>query len=342
MAGLAGKGVAGGEEVGTVLGDGVADGGEEVAFDGGVDAEAEGCVEGLRGEAFAAAGEAEVGRGVGQAEEGDGTEDVALGEEREVGEGRAGDGGQDVDGDGADAEVAEGEGEVDAVGLAFAHTDDAAGADVHAHTAGGAEGLNLLGLGVGGAEGGEEGGGGFQVAVVARDAGLEEAAQGGLVEQAEGGAEFQGGLAAEEADEVADAVELGRGGAAAGVDDGEAADTGGLVGARVAEALLGGDEAVDVAGGAVVGGLGAPLAVLGATAALAVDDGATVKEAGGAVAGEAFGLGEEGVFGAGGPGQEIVTGVKGLGHGAAGGGGWLLARAAGAIIGAGGMLPVKS
>ena len=341
MAGSAGEGVAGGEEVGAVLGDGVADGGEEVAFDGGVDAEAEGGVEGLRGEAFAAAGEAEVGRGVGQAEEGDGPEDVALGEEGEVGEGGAGDGGEDVDGDGADGEVAEGEGEVDAVGLAFAHADDTAGADVHAHAAGGAEGLDLLGLGVGGAEGGEEGGGGFQVAVVARDAGLEEAAQGGLVEQPEGGAELQGGLAAEEADEVADAVELGQGGAAAGVDDGEAADAGGFVGTRVAEALLGGDETVDVAGGAVVGGLGAPLAVFGATSALAVDDGATVEEAGGAGAGEALGLGEESLLGAGGPGQEVVAGVEGLGHGAAGGGGWLLARTAGAM-GAGGIMPVKS
>ena len=98
---------------------------------------------------------------------------------------------------------------------------------------------------------------------------------------------------------------------------------------------------MDVADGAVVGGLGAPLAVLGATAALAVDDGTAVEETGGAVAGEALGLGEEGLLGAGGPGQEVVAGVKGLGHGAAGGGGWLLARPAGAM-GAGGIMPVKS
>ena len=109
----------------------------------------------------AATGEAEEGLGVDEAEEGDGGEHLVIGQRGLMGERCAGDGAEQVDGDGAAAYRFQGEGELDALGHALAHADDAAAADLHPDAAGGLDGAQFLLLGVGGAEGGEVGGGGL-------------------------------------------------------------------------------------------------------------------------------------------------------------------------------------
>ena len=80
------------------------------------------------------------------------------------------DGAQEVDGDGLYFQLAQCEGEFDALLHALAHADDAAAADVHAYIAGGLQGAQLLFLRVRAAQLGKVGGGCLQVAVIAGDA----------------------------------------------------------------------------------------------------------------------------------------------------------------------------
>ena len=138
-----------------------AEGGQEVAHDGGVDADVERLLHGFLAQLRAAAGEAEEGLGVDETEEGDGGEHLVIGQRGLMGERCAGDGAEQVDGDGVAAYLLEGEGELDALGHALAHADDAAATNLHPDAAGGLDGAQFLLLGVGGAEGGEVGGGGL-------------------------------------------------------------------------------------------------------------------------------------------------------------------------------------
>ena len=69
-------------------------------------------------------------------------------------------------------QVFQGKGELDALFHRFAHADDTAATDVHAHVAGGLQGVEFFLLGVCATEMGEVGGSGLQVAMVAGDAGI--------------------------------------------------------------------------------------------------------------------------------------------------------------------------
>lgn len=97
-------------------------------------------------------------RRVDEAEEGDGGQYFLLAEWCLPFQRCAGDGAQEVDGDGLYFQLAQCEGEFDALLHALAHADDAAAADVHAYIAGGLQGAQLLFLRVRAAQLGKVGG----------------------------------------------------------------------------------------------------------------------------------------------------------------------------------------
>ena len=143
---------------------------QQVAHDGGVDADVQRLLHGLLAQLRASSGKAEESRRVDEAEEGDGGQYFLLAEWCLPFQRCAGDGAQEVDGDGLYFQLAQCEGEFDALLHALAHTDDAAAADVHAYVAGGLQGAQLLFLRVRAAQLGKVGGGCLQVAVIAGDA----------------------------------------------------------------------------------------------------------------------------------------------------------------------------
>ena len=95
---------------------------------------------------------------------------------------------EQVDGDGLHSQLFQGKGELDTLFHRLTHTDDAAAADVHAYVAGGLQGAQLVFLRVRAAQGGEERGGCFQIAVIACDAGIVQGSQFLFVQQAQRGA----------------------------------------------------------------------------------------------------------------------------------------------------------
>ena len=147
-----------------------AGGGQQVACDGGVDADV-GCLSlDVLGQPLPTSGKAQGCPGVDEAEEGDGGQYLLVAQERLVFEGSAGDGGQYINRYGENVQFAQGEGQFDALLQGFAHADDASAAYLQSCLAGGTKGSDFFCLGVRGAEGGEVGWCSLQVAVIARHA----------------------------------------------------------------------------------------------------------------------------------------------------------------------------
>lgn len=88
---------------------------------------------------------------------------------------RPGDGDEHIDGDGHDAQLREGEGHIDAVFPALAHSDDAAGAHLHVDALSVFDGLDAVLEGMRCADAREEVPRRLDVVVVTRDACLFEA-----------------------------------------------------------------------------------------------------------------------------------------------------------------------
>ena len=125
----------------------------------------------------ASAGKAQVGGGVDEAEQGDGHQYLFFRQRRAVLQRSARNGAEQVDGNGLYPQLFQGESKLNALFHRLAHADDAAAANVHACVAGCLQGAQLVFLRVRAAQGGEERGGCFQVAVVAGDAGIVQGAQ---------------------------------------------------------------------------------------------------------------------------------------------------------------------
>ena len=112
------------------------------------------------------------------------------------------DGAEQVHGDGLYTQLAEREGQFDALLHRLAHADDAAATHVHAHAAGCLQRTYLLLLRMRGAEGGEVAGSRFEVAVVASHAGFVQLPQFVFIGQAQRGTELDGRMAAQVAHRV--------------------------------------------------------------------------------------------------------------------------------------------
>lgn len=185
-------------------------------------------------------------------------------------EGGAFDGDEGVDGDALGVRLVAGEGleHREAIFEAFAHADDAAGADVDAGAADAFEGVEAILVGAGGDDLVVVVGAGVEVVVVGGEPGFGEAFGLGVGEHAEGAA----GLEAEGADgfdHVEDLVELFA--VARGTPCGTHAESRGAVGFGSAGGLQHGVDIHEVfAGklGVVMGGLGAVAAIFGAAAGL--------------------------------------------------------------------------
>ena len=113
-----------------------AEGGEQVAHDGGIDADVQGLLYGFVAELGASAGKTEVSGRIDEAEQGDGDQHLFFAQGRLVFQGCSRNGAEQVDGDGLHVQVLQGKGEFDALFHRFAHADDTAATDVHAHVAG--------------------------------------------------------------------------------------------------------------------------------------------------------------------------------------------------------------
>ena len=214
-----------------------------------------------------------------EAEDGDGHQYIFVADGGRVFERGARYGAEDVHGYGADTQLLQFEGQLDALLQSLTHADDAARADFEPHLLGRADGLLFLLRGVRGAEFGKVGRGGLEVAVVALHAGLFQLLQLLPLEQAHRGAQLQVGFAAHAAVQVAEVVEVGAPHAAAAGDEREPLDTLRLVEPGHRHGLLFGYGVVGLDAGVVVGRLGAPLAVFGAVTRAGVDNGATVEGA---------------------------------------------------------------
>ena len=120
---------------------------------------------------------------VDEAKQGHRGQDLVQGQGVQFGQRRTGNGGEDVDRDGLDRQIAQLKGQVDAVLHGFAHADDAAGTERHPCCAGQVQSLDLFLPGMGGADLGKKAAAGLQVAVVAADTGRMQAGCDFLVEQ---------------------------------------------------------------------------------------------------------------------------------------------------------------
>ena len=259
------------EEVEIILGV-ATERGEIVAGDDGVDAAEQAFLRAdvTEGE-LAAAGEAEDGARQCQAEGTDGAQGILDGDEREVLERGAGAGVKEVHGDLGGVELGELGRELGPLFEGLAEAEDAADARLHAGIPDHFDGVDALLPRVRGDHVGEVAACGFEVVVVAVDAGLFQAVDLGLVEDAEGGGHVDVHLGPNAAHRIFDLLHEGLVGAADGGDDAE------LGGAGLLDFLGGLDETLDIEadgldGGIVEGGLGAEAAVLGAAAGFQADD----------------------------------------------------------------------
>lgn len=124
-----------------------------------------------------ACGKTDVCRRVNETEEGDGPQDVFGRKGRAAFHPCSGNGHKGIDGDGLDAELLKGKGHIDAVLPSFSHADDAAGANTEARALGGLDGADAVIEGMARADMREKAAAGFNVMMVACDAGSKKAAQ---------------------------------------------------------------------------------------------------------------------------------------------------------------------
>lgn len=89
----------------------------------------------------------------------------------------SGNGHKGIDGDGLDAELLKGKGHIDAVLPSFSHADDAAGANTETRALGGLDGADAVIEGMARADMREKAAAGFNVMMVACDAGRKKAAR---------------------------------------------------------------------------------------------------------------------------------------------------------------------
>ena len=280
-------------EHGEVGGGGLAAGGEVVADEdriGGIE------TEGLQGAEvmLAATGDADLLGGVDEAHEGEDLEAVRGGEGAQGGEGGAGDRVEEVDGDGVGVDGTEGKGGVDDIVVGLAHAEDGAGAGGEASLFDAFDGAQAIGVGVGGDDVGGVDGARIEVVIVAIDTGLLEDVGLAVLEEAEAAAHLEVGVPVlDGAHGVGDGGELTGGGATATGHDaiGGGVQVGRAVGPL--EDRRAGLDGVFGDGGGREARLGAVVAILGAEAALGVEE--KVQVHGGAVmmVADAIGGGEQ-------------------------------------------------
>mgnify|MGYP001147109643 CR=1 FL=1 len=191
--------------------------------------------------------------------------------------GRARDGPQEVQRDGADLQLCQADRQVQAVLPALSHAQYAAGAHLQPRRPGPLDVGHLVLIGVCGAHLWEVSPGGLQIGVAALHPRLLHAPELLLGLEAVGGAQLQPALPMQPGVGLQGLLQLHPLQAAPGGDDREAVDAPRLVPSALRHDLLQGEEGILLHLGAVVAGLGAELAVLAAPAAPAVDDGAQVR-----------------------------------------------------------------
>ena len=251
--------------------------GQQVAHDGGVDADVQRFLHGILRQLRASAGEAQVCRGVDEPEQGDGSQHFLFCQGRLCLQGGSGYGLQQVERYGADLQFFQGEGKLNALRHGFAHADDAAAADVHAYATGGSQCAQLLFLRMRGAQGGEVAWGGLQVAVVACHAGVVQCPQVLFAQQSERGAELYGAFPADVAYCFAQSLHVLSRRLPPACHEREAGHALCLIVAGMAQAFVFVQQVVHVGFRVVVCRLCAPLAVFRAASGLGVDDGAHVE-----------------------------------------------------------------
>ncbi len=260
-----------------VFGSFAARGGEEVARNGGVDADVDGFALYLGAELCPTAGEAEESARIDQAEEGYRGEVFLLCQGGSMLQRSACNGLEYVDGDGVNIYAAEEEGKLYPLLHALAHADNAAAADAHSYPTRCANGVEFLVLGMGAAKGGEEARSCLHIAMVGSDTMIEEDLQLLLGEQSQGSAALDVGLFLDGAVACRHPVYFGHGGCASAGDEGEATDALSAIVFGLLGADLGGEESVLFYRRGIMAALGAPLAVLRTVATLGVDDGTRVE-----------------------------------------------------------------
>lgn len=134
--------------------------------------------------------------------------------------GGAGDGHEEIDGDGIDADAAQFQCHFGYLGVAFAYAEESAAAHAHADAFGVFDGLDAGVVGVAGANFGEMAAAGFQIVVEARNAVVKEQLQFILGENAQRGAMLRG-FTREIAEGGGDFGDFGFGESASAGDDGK-------------------------------------------------------------------------------------------------------------------------
>ena len=214
------------------------------------------------------------GGGIQQAEDGHRAEYLRLRQRLGLLQRGPWNGGEQVQGDGDHPQLRQVQGHVDAVLPGLPHAQDTAGAHLQPGGLGPANVLQLVLIGVGGADVGKIPAGRLQIGVVPGHPGLPHGLE--LLDALEpvGGAQGKAGLRPQTAVGLQGVVQLPAVEAPARCHNGIAVNSGGLIVLALGHDLLDGEKGVLLRPGVVVAGLGAEPAVLAAFAAAAVDDGA--------------------------------------------------------------------
>lgn len=265
------KGEAKLREMVQITGDPRTGGGQVVADNGAVGAGGEAAVLFLA-QLLPAAGHADHRVGIDEAEQGHRGQDLVHRQRLQIGQRRALNGGEDVDRDRFDRKLAQLKGHVESILHGLAHADDAARTERHAGLAGQAQGFDLFLPGMGGTHLGKIGAARLQVAVVAPHPGRIQIAGDPLVKKTGRGAEQHRSGLGHLLIEVSQLGHRLRRQAAAAGDQRNAMHAVLVVVPGLGQGFLLGNHGIGVDTGAVARRLSAESAVLGAVAALGIDD----------------------------------------------------------------------
>ena len=226
---------------------------------------------------LAAGGQADVGFGVDEAEEGDGPQDVAAVEPGPMFQGRAVNGHEGVDGNGLDAQFSQADGHIQPVFPRFPHADDTAGADAEPFFLSGLDGADAVVIGVGRTDIWEETPRRLDVMMVAGNARFVEAVQLFRRQQPVRRAEVDMQRLFHRTVRIQGFFKIRPRQSPARRDDGKAVGAGILVGLGVGQDFFFRQETVFFAARMMTSRLGAVFAILPTAAAAAVDDGAEIN-----------------------------------------------------------------